>query len=171
MVLGVQEDPSISFRNPAFRRVVWCFFLHMLWFREEISKIWSAEFTFRANASTRSGEAAHQILPLIALSRTQCNFGSMLPVPLPRDAFKDNWKCLMRLRLLCSHWQNSAECGDDRWLLSFSLVELILFTLLMITLFTQWPFFSGAHGVGRRHIKNTLINKFPERFSYPIPRK
>ncbi|RMX60699.1 hypothetical protein pdam_00014529 [Pocillopora damicornis] len=27
----------------------------------------------------------------------------------------------------------------------------------------------GAHGVGRRHIKNTLINKFPERFSYPIP--
>ena len=61
--------------------------------------------------------------------------------------------------------------GDDRWLLSFSLVELILFTLLMITLFTQWPFFSGAHGVGRRHIKNTLINKFPERFSYPIPRK
>lgn len=74
------------------------------------SKIWSAEFTFRENASTRSGEAAHQILPLIALSRTQCNFGSMSPVPLPRDAFKDNWKCLMRLRLLCSHWQNSAEC-------------------------------------------------------------
>ncbi|XP_020621594.1 peripheral plasma membrane protein CASK-like isoform X2 [Orbicella faveolata] len=27
----------------------------------------------------------------------------------------------------------------------------------------------GAHGVGRRHIKNTLINKYPERFSYPIP--
>lgn len=30
-------------------------------------------------------------------------------------------------------------------------------------------FFAGAHGVGRRHIKNTLINKYPERFSYPIP--
>lgn len=27
----------------------------------------------------------------------------------------------------------------------------------------------GAHGVGRRHIKNTLINKYPEKFSYPIP--
>lgn len=27
----------------------------------------------------------------------------------------------------------------------------------------------GAHGVGRRHIKNTLINKYPERFSYPVP--
>lgn len=32
-------------------------------------------------------------------------------------------------------------------------------------------FFPGAHGVGRRHIKNTLINKYPGRFSYPIPRK
>ncbi|XP_056607072.1 calcium/calmodulin-dependent serine protein kinase b isoform X5 [Triplophysa dalaica] len=27
----------------------------------------------------------------------------------------------------------------------------------------------GAHGVGRRHIKNTLIAKHPERFAYPIP--
>lgn len=28
----------------------------------------------------------------------------------------------------------------------------------------------GAHGVGRRHIKNTLIQRHPERFAYPIPR-
>lgn len=27
----------------------------------------------------------------------------------------------------------------------------------------------GAHGVGRRHIKNTLIHRHPERFAYPIP--
>ncbi|KAM6934881.1 peripheral plasma membrane protein CASK isoform 14-T14 [Xenentodon cancila] len=27
----------------------------------------------------------------------------------------------------------------------------------------------GAHGVGRRHIKNTLITKHPEKFAYPIP--
>ncbi|KAM9205183.1 peripheral plasma membrane protein CASK isoform 2-T2 [Mergus octosetaceus] len=27
----------------------------------------------------------------------------------------------------------------------------------------------GAHGVGRRHIKNTLITKHPDRFVYPIP--
>uniref|UniRef100_A0A673N7P7 Peripheral plasma membrane protein CASK-like n=1 Tax=Sinocyclocheilus rhinocerous TaxID=307959 RepID=A0A673N7P7_9TELE len=27
----------------------------------------------------------------------------------------------------------------------------------------------GAHGVGRRHIKNTLMAKHPERFAYPIP--
>ncbi|XP_028848062.1 peripheral plasma membrane protein CASK isoform X16 [Denticeps clupeoides] len=27
----------------------------------------------------------------------------------------------------------------------------------------------GAHGVGRRHIKNTLITKHPNRFAYPIP--
>lgn len=32
-------------------------------------------------------------------------------------------------------------------------------------------FFPGAHGVGRRHIKNTLIAKHPDRFAYPIPRK
>ena len=29
---------------------------------------------------------------------------------------------------------------------------------------------SGAHGVGRRHIKNTLIAMHPKRFAYPIPR-
>lgn len=29
----------------------------------------------------------------------------------------------------------------------------------------------GAHGVGRRHIKNTLIQRHPDRFAYPIPRK
>ena len=29
----------------------------------------------------------------------------------------------------------------------------------------------GAHGVGRRHIKNTLITSQPKRFAYPIPRK
>lgn len=29
----------------------------------------------------------------------------------------------------------------------------------------------GAHGVGRRHIKNTLITSQPNRFAYPIPRK
>lgn len=28
----------------------------------------------------------------------------------------------------------------------------------------------GAHGVGRRHIKNCLIQSAPERFAYPIPR-
>ncbi|KAI6205715.1 hypothetical protein M3Y94_00823800 [Aphelenchoides besseyi] len=27
----------------------------------------------------------------------------------------------------------------------------------------------GAHGVGRRHIKNTLIHEHPQRFAYPIP--
>ena len=30
---------------------------------------------------------------------------------------------------------------------------------------------AGAHGVGRRHIKNTLIMMHPKRFAYPIPRK
>lgn len=29
----------------------------------------------------------------------------------------------------------------------------------------------GAHGVGRRHIKNTIISKHPDKYAYPIPRK
>lgn len=29
----------------------------------------------------------------------------------------------------------------------------------------------GAHGVGRRHIKNTLIARHPDQYAYPIPRK
>lgn len=31
--------------------------------------------------------------------------------------------------------------------------------------------FLGAHGVGRSHIKNALLTKYPEKFSYPVPRK
>jgi len=31
--------------------------------------------------------------------------------------------------------------------------------------------FIGAHGVGRRHIKNTLISTYPKRYAYPIPRE
>lgn len=27
----------------------------------------------------------------------------------------------------------------------------------------------GAHGVGRRHIKNTLITNHPDKYAYPIP--
>jgi calcium/calmodulin-dependent serine protein kinase len=29
--------------------------------------------------------------------------------------------------------------------------------------------FAGAHGVGRRHIKNTLITAHPDKYAYPIP--
>jgi calcium/calmodulin-dependent serine protein kinase len=29
----------------------------------------------------------------------------------------------------------------------------------------------GAHGVGRRHIKNTLIAMHPTKYAYPIPRE
>ena len=29
----------------------------------------------------------------------------------------------------------------------------------------------GAHGIGRRHIKNTLICNNPDKYSYPIPRE
>lgn len=29
----------------------------------------------------------------------------------------------------------------------------------------------GAHGVGRRHIKNTMIANHPDSYAYPIPRQ
>lgn len=29
----------------------------------------------------------------------------------------------------------------------------------------------GAHGVGRRHIKNCLIQSAPDKYAYPIPRE
>jgi len=29
----------------------------------------------------------------------------------------------------------------------------------------------GAHGVGRRHIKNTMISNHPDSYAYPIPRE
>ena len=29
----------------------------------------------------------------------------------------------------------------------------------------------GAHGVGRRHIKNTMISNHPDSYAYPIPRQ
>ena len=32
-----------------------------------------------------------------------------------------------------------------------------------------WQSTSGAHGVGRRHIKNSLIAAHPDKFAYPIP--
>lgn len=30
---------------------------------------------------------------------------------------------------------------------------------------------SGAPGVGRSHIKNSLLTKYSDKFSYPAPRK
>lgn len=48
---------------------------------------------------------------------------------------------------------------------------IFLTSIMMIWSGADLMFHAGAHGVGRRHIKNTLIAKHPERFAYPIPRK
>lgn len=62
------------------------------------------------------------------------------------------------------------HCVDSVYLLKvFSIVEYSIVgdpafqrkTLVLL----------GAHGVGRRHIKNTLIAKYPDKYAYPIPRK
>jgi len=37
-------------------------------------------------------------------------------------------------------------------------------------LFNVLFLFKGAPGVGRSHIKNSLLTKYPEKFAYPAPR-
>lgn len=55
---------------------------------------------------------------------------------------------------------------------SYSCLQNTFWILLTIVCFHCLPKNGlGAHGVGRRHIKNTLITKHPDRFAYPIPRK
>ena len=41
----------------------------------------------------------------------------------------------------------------------------------MLIVHHKLPPLVGAHGVGRRHIKNSLISHFPEKYAYPIARK
>ena len=53
------------------------------------------------------------------------------------------------------------------------IVTITIWRYLVILYFTLLSFIFnsiGAHGVGRRHIKNTLIMSHPEKFAYPIPR-
>lgn len=44
----------------------------------------------------------------------------------------------------------------------FMFAAIVAFSLII---------FLGAPGVGRSHIKNALLTKYPEKFSYPAPRK
>ena len=45
-----------------------------------------------------------------------------------------------------------------------------MYCYIIYFLFDNHCFFIlGAHGVGRRHIKNSLISSHPDRFAYPIP--
>lgn len=60
------------------------------------------------------------------------------------------------------------ECISDFLSLILKTVWVLL-TIVNVTFFFKNDI--GAHGVGRRHIKNTLITKHPDRFAYPIPRK
>lgn len=80
---------------------------------------------------------------------------------------------------------NCLHLRGKRWFCSVSVIAWLLLwsdklssttrTLTFIKLNHRFlfsvSFDSGAHGVGRRHIKNTLITKHPDRFAYPIPRK
>uniref|UniRef100_A0A182RAM2 Guanylate kinase-like domain-containing protein n=1 Tax=Anopheles funestus TaxID=62324 RepID=A0A182RAM2_ANOFN len=51
-------------------------------------------------------------------------------------------------------WLRTRRWSKYRWRSSFPKRTLVLL---------------GAHGVGRRHIKTTLIAKYPDKYAYPIP--
>jgi len=55
--------------------------------------------------------------------------------------------------------------------LSFRCADVINVKTDLTFCVNVWSDNTGAHGVGRRHIKNTLISMHPKRFAYPIPRK
>lgn len=62
-------------------------------------------------------------------------------------------------------------------LLSVERIKNEMFVFVYVTFTVGDPAFQrktlvllGAHGVGRRHIKNTLIAKYPDKYAYPIPR-
>lgn len=96
---------------------------------------------------------------------------------------------LQEWRLSClaaekSRKQNGATClwfgkkkksGKEKYLAKYNAVfdqlELVTYEeVVKLDYFKRKTLvLLGAHGVGRRHIKNTLINKYPGRFSYPIP--
>lgn len=66
---------------------------------------------------------------------------------------------------LPSEWQRTSSvtslCTTDRIHVSVTDPAFKRKTLVLL----------GAHGVGRRHIKNTLIARHPDQYAYPIPRK
>lgn len=52
------------------------------------------------------------------------------------------------------------------------LINRVLDIKIVVTAFQRKTIvLLGAHGVGRRHIKNTLIARHPDQYAYPIPRK
>ena len=53
-----------------------------------------------------------------------------------------------------------------------AIINNLIFTFLVDPAFQRKTLvLLGAHGVGRRHIKNTIIAKHPDKYAYPIPRK
>lgn len=66
-----------------------------------------------------------------------------------------------------SHHETSSDGQNDLGT-TFHSPNFIRFTTLLLILLL---FGSGASGVGRSHIKNTLLSNNPEKFGYPVPCK
>lgn len=84
-------------------------------------------------------------------------------------------------------WSPTRRLSKCQVNLNFSICFLQLVNTISSIRFIWWHFYLyavgdpafqrktlvllGAHGVGRRHIKNTLIAKYPDKYAYPIPRE
>jgi len=73
------------------------------------------------------------------------------------------WKGLRKKKRIGKYIARHNSCFDQLDLLTYEEVSYVSSfkrkTVILI----------GAHGVGRRHIKNSLISRFPEKYAYPIP--
>lgn len=77
--------------------------------------------------------------------------------------------------LNCSWWNKKKKTFRDKYLAKhnaiFDQLDLVTYeeVVRLPAFMRKTLVLLGAHGVGRRHIKNTLITSHPERFAYPIP--
>jgi calcium/calmodulin-dependent serine protein kinase len=85
---------------------------------------------------------------------------------LAMEKAKDNSTCLWfnkkKKYYTTKFIRKHSEVVDQLDLVTYEEVERCVFRRKTLVLL-------GAHGVGRRHIKNTLIHRHPQRFAYPIP--
>ncbi|KAH7719910.1 peripheral plasma membrane protein CASK-like isoform 1 [Aphelenchoides avenae] len=86
---------------------------------------------------------------------------------LAMEKAKDNSTCLWfnkkKKYYTTKYLRKHSDIFDQLDLVTYEEVERCIFRRKTLVLL-------GAHGVGRRHIKNTLIHRHPQRFAYPIPR-
>lgn len=112
-------------------------------------------------------------------ARKDCSGGSAGLVPSPE---LQEWRAACSAmekskheQVNCSIFGRKKKQYKDKYLAKHNAVfdQLDLVTYEEVVKLPTFPrrtlVLLGAHGVGRRHIKNTLIAKHPDQYAYPIP--